>query len=257
MTLPPKSVIHINFLPGELPFDARPIWTALARNVERGQVPAPVVSKLQETFRETAIHLATRYGIMKRAIGELNSALQDLYSQIPDPCEVPIVSGQACEDARDRVLLAIDAFLFEFRACLDLLARFVYGVLSGVGKGPAQSEQLSSGGPVQITEKGGKLKPHNFLLYICDKLPIATDWYDFLSTHRNFFAHEGAPYCAIEELGERPPRFDLLIMKSNIHDFQHADPSEFFRVSECQPMVNGIRALSAAIQQHLLELLGN
>jgi hypothetical protein len=198
---------------------------------------------------------------MRQAVEELKSSLLDVYNQVPEPWSVGavsgfrVVSGAACERARDRVLLAIDSFLFEFRAYLDLLARFVHGVLTALGKGPSRTETLSSGKIVGVTGKNGKIKPHAFLLYVCDKVSIPTDWYEFLSTHRNFFTHEGAPYCAIEDLMVRPPEFDLIIMKANIHDFQQADPSSYFRVSECQAVVAGIAALSAAAQKYVIDIL--
>jgi hypothetical protein len=153
------------------------------------------------------------------------------------------------------VLLAIDSFLFEFRAYLDLLARFVHGVLDAAGKGPDRTELLSSGRAVRITGGDDKLKPHDFLLYLCDKLCVPTDWYSFLQTQRNFSTHQGALYCAIEDLMVRPPEFDLLIMRVNIHDFHKADRSDWFRVSECESVVKGIHALSAAAQQYLIDVL--
>jgi hypothetical protein len=36
----PKSVIHVNFLPTDLLFDARPIWTALRLTEEERRMPA-------------------------------------------------------------------------------------------------------------------------------------------------------------------------------------------------------------------------
>jgi hypothetical protein len=254
----PNSVIHINFIAGPLVFDARPIWTAARQAESQGKLPPQLGQRLFENLGGAAIHLGTRHYVMKRATEELRSALQDIYNLVPEPWSIPttygfrVVSGEACEQARDRVLLAIDSFLFEFRAFLDLLARFVYRFLTAIGRGPAGSEQLSSGKTIHITDKGGKLRPHAFLLYISDKLGESTAWYGFLNAHRNFFTHQGAPYCAIEDRMVRPPEFDLLVMKANIHDFQHADPADYFRVSECQAVVNGLQSLSAAAQQYLI-----
>jgi hypothetical protein len=261
MASPPKSVIHINFIAGSLLFDARPIWTAL-RNAERdGKVPTGLAERLFQDLGGTAIHLGTRHYVMKRAVEDLKSALLDVYNQVPEPWNISavsgfrVISGNECERARDRVLLAIDAFLFEFRAYLDLLARFVHGVLLALAKGPSRTENLSSGKIVEITHKNGELKPHAFLLYISDKVNVPPGWYEFLSSHRNFFTHEGAPYCAIEDLMVRPPQFDLIVMKANIHDFQLADPADYFRVSECQAVVRGISELSAAAQQYLVDVV--
>jgi hypothetical protein len=55
----PKAVIHINFLPGELLFDARPIRTTL--NLATGKRKVPTLSKkLADALGGTAIHLGTR-----------------------------------------------------------------------------------------------------------------------------------------------------------------------------------------------------
>jgi hypothetical protein len=112
-----------------------------------------------------------------------------------------------------------------------------------------------SGKTVEITDKKGKLKPQGFLLYLCDKLGMAPDWYNFLSGHRNCFTHQGAPYIAIEDLMVKPPAFDLIVLKANIHDFGTADPSSYFRVSEFQPVVEGIRSLGFQAQKHLIGVL--
>jgi hypothetical protein len=261
MRRPPKSVIHINFLAGSLLFDARPIWTALRNAEEKGKIPRGLSEQLFQELGQVAIHLGTRYYILKRALEELKGALREIYNQVPEPWDVKsaggvrVISGEACERARDRVLLAIDAFLFEFRAFLDLLAQFVYGVLAALGMGPSRAERLSTGKTFEITSRNGKLKPHSFLLYLCDKLSVSTDWYEFLVRHRNFFTHEGAPYCAIEDLLVRPPELDLIIMKTNIHDFQNAYPSDYFRISECEAIVGGIARLSSAAQNYVIGIL--
>jgi hypothetical protein len=86
-------------------------------------------------------------------------------------------------------------------------------------------------------------------------LGIPKDWYEFLNSHRNFFTHAGAPYCAIEDRMVRPPEFDLIVMKANIHDFVSADPSDYFRISECQSVIEGLRSLSAGVQRYLIDAL--
>lgn len=257
----PKSVIHINFIAGDLLFDARPIWTALRSAEKSGKVSTATAEHLSQKFGEAAIHLGTRNYVMKCAVRDLKNALRDIYELVPEPWSLRpvngyrVVGGDATERARDSVLLAIDSFLFEFRAYLDLLARFVYGFLTVLGKGPHWKERLPTGKAVEIVGKSGRLKPHAFLLYLCDRFAVPVDWYEFLCSHRNFFTHEGAPYCAIEDRMVRPPEFDLLVMKSNIHDFQKADPSKYFRVSECQAVVNGLAKLSLAAQKLVVDAL--
>ena len=73
---------------------------------------------------------------------------------------------------------------------LDLLARFAYGMLTGIGKQPPAQQQLSTGKTVRLVDKKGTLRPHDFLLYLCDQFQVPTDWFIFLSNHRNLFTHE-------------------------------------------------------------------
>jgi hypothetical protein len=259
MKQPPSSVIHINFIPGVLIFDARPVWSAAREAEAKGKLPQQLAAQLYSQLGDTAIHLGTRHYVMKRAIDGLKTSLRDIYNLVPEPWSIPekagfrVISGQECERARDGVLLAIDSFLFEFRAFLDLLARFVYRFLVQIGREPAATQRLSSGSTINVIDKGRKLLPHAFLLYMADKLNVPIGWYEFLNTHRNFFTHEGAPYCAIEDRMVRPPEFDLIVMKGNIHDFSKADPADYFRISECQSVVDGLRSLSGSLQQHLIE----
>ena len=106
-----------------------------------------------------------------------------------------------------------------------------------------------------LLDRDGKLRTHDFLLFLCDQLHVSVDWFLFLSSHRNFFTHKATPYCAVEEPGSAPPKYDLLIMRTNILDFGAADPKDYFRISECSAVAAGLRRLGAAVQKHLVDLL--
>jgi hypothetical protein len=168
MRQPPRSIIHINFTAGALVFDARPIWTAATNAESLGKLPKLLASQLSADLGPTAIHLGTRHYVMKRAISELKIALEDVYNLVPEPWAIPdtrgfrVVSGKNCELARDRVLLAIDSFLFEFRAFLDLLAQFAYRFLVEIGKQPASRQVLSDGKQITITSRGNKTATARF-----------------------------------------------------------------------------------------------
>jgi hypothetical protein len=256
----PKAVIHINFLPGELLFDARPLWTALNFATSKGNVPT-LSQKSAEELGATAIHLGTRDYMLRAAIRELNAATKAIWDFVPtavDVRSVPntrVMRGRGVEEARDRVLLATDSFLYECRSFLELLAGFAYEMLVGIGKTPRGKQQLSTRQTVVLVDRGGKLRTHDFLLFLCDQLHIATDWFVFLSAHRNFFTHKATPYCAVEEIENAPAKYDLLIMRTNILDFSTADPNDYFRISECSAVSAGLRCLGGAVQNHLLNLL--
>jgi len=254
----PKAVIHINFLPTTILFDARPIWAAVIRAGHEGRLPADAMQRISGPWGNTAIHIATRDAIMRRAVRELKEGMQSLCDLIPVTLsldrllDLPPLRGDAAEGARDRVLLAIDSFLYEFRAFLELLAKFCYGVLTEVGKQPSSPQQLSSGQRVTLRDKRGNLRPNDFLRYLCDDLQIPVLWYEFLSRHRNFFTHEAAPYCAVEHRLVFPAEYDLIIMRTNIIDFSKAAPEDYFRVSECSAVLDGVRGLAGTAQHHLI-----
>jgi hypothetical protein len=256
----PKTVIHINFLPGELSFDARPIWTALNHATGKGKVQT-LPKNLAQELGAVAIHLGTRDYMLRAAIRELNAASKAIWEFVPTAVEVAsicntrVMRGRAVEDARDRVLLATDSFLYECRSFVELLARFSYEMLAGIRKKPASKQRLSTGQTVTLIDRGGKLRTHDFLLFLCDQLHIPADWFLFLATHRNFFTHRATPYCAVEETGTASRKYDLLIMRTNILDFSAADPKDYFRISECSAVAAGMRRLGAALQKHLADLL--
>lgn len=242
MGAPPKSVVHINFLPGVSVFDARPIWTALRKAEETGRVTPDVAQSIHGALDDTALHLRMRHYLLNLAVKQLRTALLDLYKLVPDEWLPPVrgfrvVRGNDWERARDQLLIAVEMFFYEFRAFLELLAKFCFELLTQIGKAPGPKAQLSSGEVIEVSSKKGKVKSHNFLLYMCETRNISIDWFKFLVNHRNFFTHEGAPYCAIEDRLMIPKEYDLLIMRANVKDFTRANPQDYFRVSECQKVV--------------------
>lgn len=260
MNNPPKSVIHINFLAGVLLFDARPIWTALRSAEQSGRVSSQVLEAIHNEFDEMALHLGTRHYLLGLAVEQLKASLQDLYEMVPDQWMPPVngyqvVNGRDWDRVRDRSLIAVEMFLYEFRAFLELLAKFSFGLLKNIDRAPVRTVHLISGEAITVNTKTGRVKSHDFLRYMCEQLGVPTDWFTFLARHRNFFTHEGAPYCAIEDRLMIPKEYDLLIMRGNIKDFATADPGDYFRVSECYSVVEGISLLSPALQKYVIDTL--
>ncbi len=268
MSLPPKVVIHINFNVGDLLFQPSRIFTALRRAETRRKIGHSARQNLECDLSDTALFLAGRDYILRTTVEELSNSVRRFQNLVPEPwtlreiddegARYRMVGSPEISKERDRVLLAVDSFLFEFRAYLELLAQFVYGILVGIGKGPAPREKLSSGKTIITVDSEGKVKSNDFLLYLCDRFSLGTAWYKFLSRHRNFFTHEGCPYIALEDLSTGPPgppKFDFIVMRVNIHDFAQADPADYFRLSQCQAIVNGVRVLSQASQEYLVSIL--
>jgi hypothetical protein len=180
----PKAVVHVNFLPTILVFDARPVWAAVLRASREKRLPADAMEYISGTWGNTAIHLATRDGIMRVAVRELKAGMSALCDLVPTTLSIdtlrqlPPLKGKDAESARDLVLLAVDSFLYEFRAFLELLATFCYGVLSDIGKEPPQKHCLAMGREVTIRNGSGKMRPNAFLLHLCDQLNVPILWYE-------------------------------------------------------------------------------
>jgi hypothetical protein len=257
----PKSVIHIKFLPTNLAFEPRAIWAAVEGAASEGRLPSDAFEKISGVLGETAIHIATRDYIMRAAIRELKSSVAALCDLVPttlliDELRRPrVISAEQAEPIRDRALLAINAFLFEYRVFLDLLAKFCYEILRAIGKTPISKQTLRSGIEVNLMGKSNRLNEHAFLLYLCDLLQAPSTWFEFLNKHRNSFTHAASPYCAIEDRLMFPPEYDLIIMRRNIVDFSVAPTDDYFRLSECAEVHTGIRHLASAAQKYLTDIL--
>jgi hypothetical protein len=240
------------------------VWNELREGVKADRLPRATQNFLENEFSDTALSVVTRFGLMRTAVKDLNSALRELYSSLPETIPLlpnqsyGIVRDEEIEAARDMVLVRTDSVFFEFRSYLELVAIFVYGILKGLKKEPASEQRLSSGQTVQLATAKGGLSTHNFLMYLCDQAgtsdnrpPVSADWFKFLSSVRNLFTHRGAPYCAIEQKSKTGPSFDVLIMKKNILDFQTATSTDYFRISEFQVVVGGATNLCSFAESYL------
>lgn len=265
MSSSPRDVIHINFVAGRLLFDPRRIWTALRRAEGTGRISSAIHQQLQHELKDLALYLAGRDFMLRTATKELKRLLEQITKLIPDPGSLEIISDKGAHyrvinggevfKERDRVLLAVDSILFEFRAYLDILAKFTYRIIVAIGEGPSPKEQLSSGKLVTITDKKGRLKPNNLILYLSDRLALSVNWFNFLSNQRNFFTHEAAPYIALEILSFHPAQFDFIVMRVNIHNFSTANPADYFRFSEFNSVINGLMKFTQTLQGHLVKVL--
>lgn len=262
----PQSVIHINFNARNVLFNPALVWGELRKVVEAGKLSEAAEAVLKEQFGDMALSIVTRSDLMRVAANELNTSLDELFDSLPsDAPRLPgsndgIVSGEKTIAARDRVLLHTDSVFFEFRSYLEFVAKFVYGILERVQKAPAPEQTLSSGETVQLVTPKGKVITHNFLVFLCDQPPtsadaphVSADWFIFLTGNRNLFTHGVAPYCAIEERNDLSRKFDVLIMRKNILDFKTASPADYFRISDLQGVVRGVKNLSLIAEWYVMQ----
>ncbi len=72
-----------------------------------------------------------------------------------------------------------------------------------------------------------------------------------LDRQRNFVAHEGTTYLAIDVTNEVAPK--LLVMKENPTHF--ADSRDFFRYAELVGVASGFNGARQALQEYLITLI--
>ncbi|MBB5448398.1 MULTISPECIES: hypothetical protein [unclassified Paraburkholderia] len=74
-------------------------------------------------------------------------------------------------------------------------------------------------------------------------------WFNRLASARNFIAHIGAFYLALDTT---EPAWDLLLVKGNIKQFD--DPRTYVRFSSVMEIMDGFLGCREAMQAHLVAL---
>jgi hypothetical protein len=70
-----------------------------------------------------------------------------------------------------------------------------------------------------------------------------------LEDWRHHFTHGGTPWIAV--CIDQEPAYDLLVMKSNVHDFTNAET--FFRLSELNQVLKGFMEALKLVQQRIVD----
>jgi hypothetical protein len=109
-------------------------------------------------------------------------------------------------DLKYRLIADIDAFLFEVNSCADLM-RKLFQFLHAHAGAPIADDKLTSALKDTLSQRG-----------------VDASWFRLLDRNRNFVAHGGTPYLAIDISDDA--KWDLLIMKENLLKFD--EPESFF-----------------------------
>ncbi len=207
-----------------------PVWNAADGAVKAGKIPP-----LGAEFGELALHISTRLDILPyitRRITKEVSALHDATKEYnPKHVFTKAKQGKAFPVNRELKLCLIadiDAILYELNSCWELMRKLFQLVRTHIGR------------PIVGT--------------VTDELRAAMGsridwWFRWLDRQRNFVAHEGTPYLAIDVTDGR---WELLVMKENLTRFD--DPDKFFTFSELAEVVRTFPGVARALQRHLIEL---
>lgn len=210
------------------------IWTAVNGPISVGKAP-PLTKELSEL----GVHVSTRLNILPRIITRLNRETAELL-ELAKAHQAKHVFTEGSEgialrvdnDLKYQLIADIDSFLFEVNACAELMQRLFQLLRAHAGQ-PVADEKLT-------TELRSVLEKHG----------VNADWFRILDRNRNFVAHQGTPYLAIDITNDGA--YELLIMKENLAKFD--EPTKFFRYAELPAIGRGFSGAKAALRQYLVEL---
>ena len=211
-----------------------PIWSAVHKAIEAKKAP-PISKELSEL----GVHVSTRLNLLPRVVVRLNAETRDLHqateSHKPEHIFSNAAQGVAFsvdDDLKYRLIADIDGFLFEVDSCAELMRRFVQLLHAHAGR-PIADDKLTA-----------------VLRDALKRYGVDGVWFALLDKSRNFVAHEGTPYLAIDVSDDA--KWELLIMKENIVTLD--DPEKFFRLADLQAISAGFSSAKVALQKYLVEL---
>ncbi len=224
--------LHLNELGGD-PW-VLPIWSAV-----NASVAAKKVGPITKELGELGVHISTRLNLLPRVAARLSRGAKALYSaaathkpehEFTDSKDGVAFSYSA--DGKYELIADIDAFLFEVNSSAEIIRRLF------------QLLHAHAGAPIADDKLTGVLRD------VLSNAGVRDNWFKDLDRNRNFVAHEGTPYLAVDISNNG--RWDLLIMKENLRKFD--EPKKFFTLSELQGIANGFQKAKAPLQKYLIEL---
>lgn len=232
MTPPVARWLHLQMLGGD-PW-ILPVWAAAHEATRAGKV-----QPLTDELGQLGLHISTRLDILPRIVQRIMRGTSELYEAAkghgPEHVFTETAPGYAFpvdDDLKYQLITDIDALLFEVNSCWELMRKLFQLVRAHVGRPIV-------GGRDRVTDE------------LRAALGAGSDeWFRWLDRHRNFVAHEGTPYLAIDVTDDDRP--ELLVMKENPTTFDNRD--EFFRYSELAEVARGFNGAKQALQTHLIEL---
>ena len=209
--------IHLEELAGD-PWILQ-IYAAINSAVEQGRIPKPPA-----TTYSLGLHVATRLNLLPHVVARLNESCIALYEKIKTHDEGHVFSHEREGYAfrldttiKYRLIADINSLLFEFNACAELIIEFAQKLYEHASR-PSDKASI-------IKEIKGAYK----------EAKISSRWFMLLDINRNFIAHNGTPYVAVDV--SNPDRPALLVMKGNVLNFD--DPDTFISIDDLNMISTG------------------
>jgi len=211
-----------------------PIYAAVNSAVDQGRC-----QRLPATTSSLGLHVATRLNLLPHVVKRLSASCLSVYQKIKAHDEGHVFSrgkvGYAFRlDPTIKYLLIADinSFLFEVNACAELIIEFAQALYMHVGR-PADKERI-------LKDLKGAYK----------QADLSPRWFALLDNNRNFIAHNGTPYIAVDISNPDSPA--LLVMKENVVNFD--DPDTFISIADLQMISTGFTQTNALLQQLLIDV---
>ena len=188
----------------------------------------------------TGEHISLKLNIIPRVIQRINDESQKLYETAkhhgPEHVFTKDKEGYAFpvdNDLKYLLIADIEAFLFEANACWELMKFFFCQMHAHVGHILGTRDEIK-----QVINDAHERRHKD------------VSWISLLDRERNFVAHDGAGYLAIDV--SEPNKWELLIMKGNFVRFDNE--KKFFTQSDLQKISKGFTITKAVLQDELLML---
>jgi len=224
--------LHLNEMGGD-PW-VLPIWNAVHKAIK-----AKKVSPISKELSELGVHVSTRLNVLPRVIKRLKAEANDLHlatkAHKPENVFTNAAPGAAMsvdDDLKYQLIADIDAFLFEINSCAELMGRLFQLLHAHAGSSIADDNLTAA------------------LRAALLKFGVNGNWFRLLDRNRNFVAHEGTPYLAIDVSDD--VKWELLVMKENLLKFDESE--KFFRWAELLEIFEGFSNAKEALKKCLIEL---
>ena len=212
-----------------------PILNAARDAARSGQVLEP-----RSDLGEISLYISTRFGMVERLVQRLNSGAERLILAGKDHRDENVFTAEregyvlwVDQALLYDLLIDLDAILFELTAIIDLFKCLLE--LICIHTGVAVPKDL-----------GKELKR------ILVSTGEDTTWFSRLNEHRNFFAHNGTPFLAIDITGDS---WDVIVMKKNVKWFE--SQGDYFKLSDVNSVMQGFFSSRIILQHHLVGLYQN
>jgi hypothetical protein len=209
-----------------------PVWAAANAAAEAGKFP-----RLALEVNSVGVGISIKLNIIARVVARINDEARALYTtaRTHDPNHLFTKGRQGCalrvdNDLKYQLISDIEAFLFEVNSCAELMERLVAQIFSHTGRPSTDCD-------VRRAIRGAHVARG-----------VNVRWFGLLDKNRNFVAHEGACYLAIDVSDDT--RWELLIMRENLVDFD--DPSKYFTLADLSVIAQGFVNAKGVLRELLI-----